>query len=165
MPLQPNQRSCSLTESLTLAISAQAKKMRSEGLDVVSLSAGEPDFGTVGPVGEAGIQAIRDGETRYTAAAGTPQLRAAGAEWLNREFGLDYDPEGPELFKMWPTKVNVRIPELIAEENGLVQKLWITDIKKFNETTYRVTAETRIGSLVVESVCPVFLNEPLADAA
>ena len=90
MPLQPNSRSRSLTESLTLAISAKAKKMRADGLDIVSLSAGEPDFGTIDPVAAAGIQAIENGQTRYTAAAGTPELRAAGAEWFNREFGFDY---------------------------------------------------------------------------
>ncbi len=90
MPLQPNFRSRSLTESLTLAIAAKAKKMRADGLDVVTLSAGEPDFGTVESVSAAGVQAIRNGETRYTAAAGTPELRAAGAEWFNRQFGFDY---------------------------------------------------------------------------
>ena len=90
MTPKPNQRSLALSESVTLAISAKAKKMVKEGLDVVSLSAGEPDFGTIESVGAAGIDAIREGRTRYTAAAGTPELRAAGAEWFGREFGLDY---------------------------------------------------------------------------
>lgn len=91
MPLQPNSRTRALEESATLKIAAKAKKMQSDGLDVVSLSAGEPDFGTISAVGAAGIQAIRAGETRYTAAAGTPELRAAGAAWFNREFGLDFE--------------------------------------------------------------------------
>ncbi len=77
---------------------------------------------------------------------------------LCREFDFDYDPEGTEQFKMWPTKVNVRIPELIKEESGLVQKLWVRDVKKFNDTTYRVVLETRVGSMVIETVCPVFMN-------
>jgi aspartate aminotransferase len=90
MPLQPNLRSRSLAESLTLAIAAKAKKLRNDGLDVVSLGAGEPDFGTIESVAAAGVDAIHRGETRYTAAAGTPELRAAAAEWFNREFGFDY---------------------------------------------------------------------------
>ena len=52
---------------------------------------------------------------------------------LCREFGFEYDPNGGESFKMWPTKINVRIPELIEEEEGLVQKLWVTDLRQFNE--------------------------------
>jgi len=77
---------------------------------------------------------------------------------LCREFGFEYDPHGPERLKMWPTKFNIRIPEMIEEETGLVQKLWVTDLKKFNETTYRATLETRVGSLVVEAAGPVFLT-------
>lgn len=92
MDLRPNSRAAALTESVTLAISAQAQKLRAEGIDVISLSAGEPDFGTPAEVGAAGIAAIQAGETRYTAAAGTPALRAAGATWLNQAFGLDYSP-------------------------------------------------------------------------
>jgi len=90
MPLQPNLRCQSLTESVTLAIAGKAKKLKAEGVDVVSLSAGEPDFGTIEPVAQAGIEAIRGGQTRYTAAAGTPELRAAGAAWFQSEYGLDY---------------------------------------------------------------------------
>ena len=90
MPLRPNTLSSSMAESVTLAISAKAKRLRAEGLDVISLSAGEPDFGTMEPIAQAGIEAIRSGQTRYTAASGIPELRAAGAEWLHREFGLDY---------------------------------------------------------------------------
>ncbi len=77
---------------------------------------------------------------------------------LCREFGFEYDPHGDERFKMWPTKISVRIPELITEETGLVQKLWVKEVKQFNDTTYRVVLETRVGSLVVETVCPVVLN-------
>lgn len=90
MPLQPNLRSQSLTESVTLAIAGKAKKLKADGVDVISLSAGEPDFDTIESVAEAGIQAIRAGQTRYTAASGTPELRAAGAAWFQSEFGLDY---------------------------------------------------------------------------
>ena len=75
---------------------------------------------------------------------------------LCREFGLPYDPHGAEQFKMWPTKVEVRIPELIAEETNLVQQLWIRELKQFNDKTYRAVIETRVGSLVVRSTIPTF---------
>jgi aspartate aminotransferase len=88
--INPNARSRRIEASATLAISAQAAAMRQRGLDVVSLGAGEPDFPTPGPIAAAGVRAIEEGNTRYTAAAGVPQLRAAGAEWLRTAFGLDY---------------------------------------------------------------------------
>ena len=88
----PSSKARSITESVTLAISAKAATMRAAGQNVVSLAAGEPDFPTPQAVAEAGIDAIRQGNTRYTQAAGVPELRKAGAEWLNRTFGLDFSP-------------------------------------------------------------------------
>lgn len=85
-------RARAVTESITLAIAAKARELRSQGMDVVALSAGEPDFGTVQIVAEAGIEAIRNGQTRYTAAAGTPELRAAAAQWFHTTYGLDFSP-------------------------------------------------------------------------
>lgn len=88
--LAPNARSRRIEESATLAITAKAAKLKAAGRDVVSLGAGEPDFVTPAPIAEAGIRAIEQGNTRYTAAPGTPELRAAGAKWLNTTFGLGY---------------------------------------------------------------------------
>jgi aspartate aminotransferase len=92
-PLSPNTLAASIAESATLAMSAKAATLRAAGRDVVSLSAGEPDFATPESVAEAGIEAIRQGQTRYTQAAGIPELRLAGAEWFKRKFGLDYSPD------------------------------------------------------------------------
>ncbi|HEX5051094.1 MAG TPA: pyridoxal phosphate-dependent aminotransferase [Planctomycetota bacterium] len=88
--LVPNARSRKIEESATLAISAQAARMKQRGLDVVSLGAGEPDFPTPAPIAAAGIAAIEQGNTRYTPAPGTTELRAAGARWLERSFGIAY---------------------------------------------------------------------------
>ena len=60
-------------------------------LDVISLSAGEPDFGTVDTVANAGMRAIQDGFTRYTPAAGTPELRTAAANWFRDRFDLHFE--------------------------------------------------------------------------
>lgn len=88
--LVPNARSRRIEESATLAITAKASKMKAAGLDVVSLGAGEPDFPTPAPIAQAGIRAIEQGKTRYTAAPGVPELRTAGSEWLRATFGLHY---------------------------------------------------------------------------
>ena len=86
-------RARAISDSVTLAIQARAKAMKAEGVDVVSLGAGEPDFDTPENIQDAGVQAIRDGHTRYTAVSGMPELRAAAAKWFNRHFDLDYSKE------------------------------------------------------------------------
>lgn len=80
-----------ISESKTLAITSRAAELRAEGKDIISLSAGEPDFPTPAPIAEAGIQAIRDGKTRYTPVPGIPELRALVAQHLARDYDLDYD--------------------------------------------------------------------------
>lgn len=80
-----------VSPSLTLAISAKAKAMKGEGLDVCSFSAGEPDFDTPEHVKAAAKQALDDGKTRYGPAAGEPLLREAIARKLQRDNHLSYD--------------------------------------------------------------------------
>jgi aspartate/methionine/tyrosine aminotransferase/nucleotide-binding universal stress UspA family protein len=79
--------------SPTLKISAKAKAMRAEGIDVVDLSVGEPDFPTPENIKEAGIKAIRDNFTKYTESDGIPALRKAIARRLKEEYGLEYGPK------------------------------------------------------------------------
>jgi len=82
-----------MQESETMRISALAKKMKAEGHDVISLSAGEPDFPTPDFACEAAIQAVRDGFTKYTVNAGIPELRNAIATCIKADSGVDYLPE------------------------------------------------------------------------
>jgi aspartate aminotransferase len=79
--------------SLTLAITAKAKAMKAEGIDVCSFSAGEPDFETPCHIREAAKQALDEGKTRYGAAAGEPELRKAIARKLEVDNNLNYQPE------------------------------------------------------------------------
>ncbi|WP_375779150.1 pyridoxal phosphate-dependent aminotransferase [Bradyrhizobium sp. ma5] len=76
--------------SETKAMTARAAELREQGADVITLSQGEPDFETPLPVCEAGIQAIRDGRTKYTAVAGIKPLREAIRKTFSRDHGLDY---------------------------------------------------------------------------
>ena len=81
----------SLSESLTMAITALAKEMKASGKDVISFSAGEPDIGTPQVIKDAAIEALDKGETRYTAVEGTIEARTAIANKLKKDNGLDYD--------------------------------------------------------------------------
>ena len=82
-----------ISPSQTIAISTKARALKAAGRDIISLSAGEPDFDTPVNVKEAAIRAIAAGETKYTDVAGTPALRAAIAAKFRADSGLDYKPE------------------------------------------------------------------------
>lgn len=86
-------RAKALRPSPTLAVSAKATQMKSEGIDVINLGVGEPDFNTPDNIKEAGKKAIDDNFTRYTAAAGILPLRKAICEKLSKDNGLKYDPK------------------------------------------------------------------------
>ena len=79
-----------VTSSMTLKITAKAKAMKAEGLDVCSFSAGEPDFDTPTHIKEAAKQALDEGKTKYGAAAGEIKLREALVNKLKRENQLEY---------------------------------------------------------------------------
>ena len=76
--------------SATMAVSDKAKELKSKGIQIVSMGSGEPDFDTPTNIQKAAIKAIGNGETRYTPADGTPELKKAICEKFKRENGLDY---------------------------------------------------------------------------
>lgn len=81
----------SLSESMTIAISTLARELQAKGKDVLSFSAGEPDFDTPQAIKEEAIKAIESGFTKYTSVAGIPALLEAIAGKLARENGLSYE--------------------------------------------------------------------------
>ncbi|XP_057783761.1 bifunctional aspartate aminotransferase and glutamate/aspartate-prephenate aminotransferase-like [Salvia miltiorrhiza] len=83
----------SLKPSKTMAITDQATALVQAGVPVIRLAAGEPDFDTPIPIAEAGINAIREGFTRYTPNAGTLELRTAICHKLKEENGISYTPD------------------------------------------------------------------------
>lgn len=85
-------RITSIDESGTLAVTEKAAQLRAQGIDVVSLSAGEPDFDTPQNIKDAAAAALKKGFTKYTAASGIPELKRAVAEKFQRDNGLTYDP-------------------------------------------------------------------------
>jgi len=82
-----------LSESLTIAISSLARDLKAQGKDIISFSAGEPDFDTPQKIKDAAKKALDDGFTKYTAVAGIPTLLQAIADKLKRENGLEYSKD------------------------------------------------------------------------
>jgi aspartate aminotransferase len=82
-----------VSPSQTIAISSKARALKAAGRDIISLSAGEPDFDTPENVKQAAIRAIEAGDTKYTDVSGTPALRRAIAAKFKRDSGIEYAPE------------------------------------------------------------------------
>src|SRR5882724_8964518 len=85
-------RVAGMSMSKTMAVSALADQLRRAGADVIDLGAGEPDFPTPENIRLAGAEAIETGHTKYTAAAGTPNLKQAICERFAADFGARYEP-------------------------------------------------------------------------
>ncbi len=82
-----------ISESITLAVQAQANALKKQGVDVIGFGAGEPDFDTPIPIKEAAIEALRAGKTKYEPTAGTLEARTAIADKLRRYNALEYPPD------------------------------------------------------------------------
>ena len=92
MTFKPSEALSRVKPSATLAVTQKARDLRAKGVDVIGLGAGEPDFDTPEHIKDAAIEAIRRGETKYTAVDGIPELKQAICEKFARENGLDYEP-------------------------------------------------------------------------
>ncbi|MBC7178758.1 MAG: pyridoxal phosphate-dependent aminotransferase, partial [Roseovarius sp.] len=78
--------------SPTIAVTTKAQELKAAGRDVIGLGAGEPDFPTPAHIRAAGIRAIEEGKTKYTAVDGIPELKTAICAKFKRDNGLDYTP-------------------------------------------------------------------------
>ena len=90
--MRPNARANALEESPTLALDARAKQLRAQGVDVVNMAVGEPDFAAPAVVREVTSTRAAEGPVRYTPAAGTAGLRAAFAAHLTATRGVTFEP-------------------------------------------------------------------------
>jgi len=92
--MQISKRVKAIAPSMTLAVSAKAKAMKAQGIDVVGFGAGEPDFRTPEHICEAAVKAVRDGHHGYVVpSSGLADLKRAVADYLKRVCGLSYKPE------------------------------------------------------------------------
>lgn len=93
MSLELSKKAKLVKPSSTLAITAKAKELKSEGMDVVGFGAGEPDFNTPENINKVAIKAINDGFTKYTPASGTIELKQAVSKKFKEFNGLDYSTD------------------------------------------------------------------------
>src|SRR5271154_1635006 len=91
MVLTLAERSSLIAPSATLAMAAEAKRLKAGGIEVLDFALGEPDFNTPENIQEAAIRAMRVGQTHYTPPAGIPELRQAVADLYTRHHGLPSD--------------------------------------------------------------------------
>jgi len=92
MPLSLSERAGLIEPSATLAMGAEARKLKAQGLEILDFALGEPDFDTPKYIQEAAFRAIRDGKTHYTPPAGVPELRQAVARLYTEQHGVATDP-------------------------------------------------------------------------
>ncbi len=143
-----------LSESITMAITALAQELKAEGKDILSFSAGEPDFDTPRVIKDAAIDAINNGFTKYTAVDGIPAIKEAIIHKLQRDNGLTYKPNQiivnngakHSLFNLFsviikkgdevviPTPYWVTYPELVKYFDGTVIELPTSDTTAFKIT-------------------------------
>lgn len=163
-----------IAPSVTLKINAMAAQLREKGQDIISLGAGEPDFDTPAFIRDAAKAALDAGETRYTAASGTPALRRSVCDFLRREKGLTYRPDqvlictgakqallnafvamlnpGDEV--ILPAPCWVSYPEMIAMAGGKAVWVEATEAEGF------VPPIERIRAAVTERTKAILLNSP-----
>jgi aspartate aminotransferase len=91
--MKVSKRAQEVPASATIAVTARAKELKAQGVDVVGFGAGEPDFDTPDYIKDAAIKSLKSGQTKYTAAAGIIELRTAIANKLKKDNGLEYTPE------------------------------------------------------------------------
>jgi aspartate/methionine/tyrosine aminotransferase len=87
--MKPADRISRIAPFHVMAILAKARAMQAAGRDIIHMEVGEPDFTTPGPIVAAGITALEQGKTHYTAATGLPELRSAIAAFYKSRYGLD----------------------------------------------------------------------------
>ena len=93
MDIQLSHRVQQVKPSPTLAVTARASELKAQGKNIIGLGAGEPDFDTPDHIKAAAIEAIHAGFTKYTAVDGTPGLKQAIIDKLQRDNGLEYQPK------------------------------------------------------------------------
>ena len=169
-----SKKAMGIQPSVTLEITAKAKQLKKQGVDVISFGAGEPDFNTPDNIINAAVKAMNDGNTKYTETAGILELRNAICNKLKKDNGLNYEPSqivvstgakqclanvftailnpGDEVILSNPSWVSY--VELIKLADGIPV---IVDGKK--ENGYKYDAEV-LESVVTDKTKAILINSP-----
>ena len=160
--------------STTLAIDSMFKQMKAEGQDVVGFGAGEPDFPTPDYIKEAGIEAIRNNDTKYTPSVGTVEVRKAVCQRLKEDCGIEYQPAEIAVSNGAKTCVYVALRALVnpGDEVILPAPYWVSYIELIRmvggvpvvvEATeaehFKLTAEKLAAAITPKTKC-IILNNP-----
>jgi len=162
-----------IAPSATLAISAMAKQMKADGIDVINFGAGEPDFDTPDYIKDAAILATKRGETKYTPAAGIPQLRSAICGWLKRNMDLDYKNEQIVVASGAKHAIYIALQAILnpGDEVILPAPYWVTYeeaikmcggipviINTTEEDGFKLSPETLEASITPNTKCFILTN-------
>ncbi len=180
-----------LSESLTMAITTLARELKESGKDVLSFSAGEPDFSTPEVIKQAAIKAINEGNNTYTAVPGTTEVLTAIQTKLKRDHNLDYEigdiitnvGAKHSLFNLFQALINdgdeviiptpywVTYPEIVKYSGGIPVYIQTNDASKFKITPAQlkgaITDKTKVFILNTPSnpTGSVYSKEELEELA
>jgi len=163
-----------LSPSVTMAITALARELKAQGKDILSFSAGEPDFDTPQVIKDAAIQAIQDGHTKYTAVEGTEETKKAIIGKLQKDHGLEYQMDEiivsngakHSLFNLFqclieegdeviiPAPYWVTYPEQVKFSDGVPVFIDTDD-----STNFKITAE-QLKAAITPKTRVLLLNTP-----
>lgn len=164
----------SIEPSITLAISAKEKKMKSEGIDIIGFSVGEPDFRTPENIRAKAIEAINEKAIGYTAASGMPELKKAIIEKLKRENNLEYSPNQIVVSNGAKHSLHNAIEAISNPGDEIIvpAPYWVSYIELVNmagavpvivegleENEFKVSAED-ISKVVTDKTKAIILNSP-----
>lgn len=174
MSLVLSKKAQAVKPSSTLAITARAKELRAQGLDVVGFGAGEPDFNTPDNINEAAIKAIHDGFTKYTPASGTMELKEAVSKKFEKFNKLHYKPNqivisnggkhsltniftailcpGDEV--IIPAPYWLSYPEIVKLSDGVP-----VYVRADKEQNYKITAD-QLAKACTDKTKALILNSP-----
>ncbi|MFE4811810.1 pyridoxal phosphate-dependent aminotransferase [Peribacillus simplex] len=164
----------SLTPSTTLAITAKAKELKAQGLDIIGLGAGEPDYNTPKHIIDAALLSMNEGQTKYTPSAGLPKLKEAIAAKLKRDQGLDYKPSEIVVGSGAKHALYTLFQAILDEEDEVIVPIpyWVSYPEQIKladgkpvyvvgteENQYKITKE-QLEQAITEKTKAVIINSP-----
>lgn len=164
----------SISPSITLEITAKAKKMKAEGVSVIGFGAGEPDFNTPDFIIEAAKKALDIGFTKYTPASGTIELKKAICKKFSKDNGLDYLPEQIVISSGAKSSLCHTVQAIVDDGDEVIipSPYWLTYpelvklaggtcvfVKCQKENGYKITAKQLEEAITDKTKC-LILNSP-----
>jgi aspartate aminotransferase len=164
----------SLTPSTTLAITAKAKELKAQGLDIIGLGAGEPDYNTPKHIIDAALLSMNEGQTKYTPSAGLPKLKEAIAAKLKRDQGLDYKPSEIVVGSGAKHSLYTLFQAILDEEDEVIVPIpyWVSYPEQIKladgkpvyvvgteENQYKITKE-QLEQAITDKTKAVIINSP-----